>query len=168
MQRTAIVAFLLISLLLAGCDTADPTPTATPAGGGGPLPTLTAESLPASPTPDNYPAPPSPTATPEAYGVPQVPPTVDPYPVGDTVPTAILIYRPVGMQCQDPETYDYPTLADAVDSLEEAGVKIYDAMETERLACDACDVCPTSAHFEAIVDPAGLEAAQALGWLPQE
>ena len=167
MRRLMLTLIIVSGLLLAGCDTATPTPTATPTDdNGGPLPTLTAGAPTA--TPADYPPPPPPTPTPNSYGAPLPTPTIDPYPIGESVATAILIYRPLGNQCQDPATYAYPTLADAVADLEDDGVVVYDAEETARLVCEACDVCPTSEHFEAIIDPEGLAAATALGWLPQE
>jgi len=168
MRRIIIVTLVLSGLLLAGCETAAPTPTTTPAGDGGALPTLTSPAAAPTPTPDDYPPPPLPTATVNSYAAPLPPPTVDPYPVGDTVPTAILVYRPLGNQCQDAASFTYPTLEEAVADLVESGVTVYDAMETARVVCEACDVCPTSEHYEAIINPEGLAAAAALGWLAQE
>ena len=140
--------------LPAAADTAEPAPEATPTI---PSPVDEPDEPSGYPPPDEnggYPAPD------DSSGYPALPaplPTADPYPGG-----VVWIIRPVGRQCE--EGREFEDLATAVASLEENGISVLEAEETELLVCQSCD-CPTSLHYRVQIDPADLVQATRLGWL---
>ncbi len=155
MRRWIIMLALLGALILTACGAAAvPTPppdadnrTATPPDAG----------------PEAYPAQPSPTPLPDNY--PAAPPT----PEATAEPTAypadqeIWIVRPLGQQCVDPSTYEFPTLDAATAALADAGIEVLTAEEVVRHVCESCD-CSTSEHYRVQIRAADLGAVQSLGW----
>lgn len=151
MKRTIL---LLLLLLLAACGGDN---TATPE----PLPT---NALPAGDTPPtaSYPVPIPPTSLPANYPAqPTMAPTPEPYP--GTATGRIWILRPLGSQCTDASSYDYPDLASAMAALQTAGIAVYEAEMTSLAVCEAC-TCPTSEHFRIQIDAQNLLTAGQMGW----
>ena len=162
--------FVMLTILMAACaNSGGGTPTPLP------LPEETAEpALAATPTipspveeteepeePGGYPGPGDDGAYPApddlaGYPEPPLPPTPDPYPGG-----VVWIIHPVGVQCEDGRLF--ADLAAATASLEENGISVLRAEETELLVCQSCD-CPTSLHYRLQIDPADLVQAIRLGW----
>jgi hypothetical protein len=94
--------------------------------------------------PTGYPIGPFPTSTPFAY------------PAG----TTFWIVRPAGLQCESPV---YEDLNAATSALQTGGIEVQEALEEDRIVCQACG-CPTSQTFRALISAADLSAAEALGW----
>ena len=103
--------------------------------------------------------PPTLTPLPDGYPTPADAEAADPYPAGDQ----LLISKPLGTQCSDPATFEYANLNAAVNALIANGIRVYSARITNRMVCEAC-TCPTSEHFEMIVNPEDAAAAVNLGW----
>jgi len=106
----------------------------------------------ATPYPDNYPAP---AAAPTA---------VNPYPaLDDSSASPVWILHPLGQQCADTSTYQYPNQQDARADLTAVGITVYQMETTELTVCEACN-CPTSTHYRAQISSADLQKAVSLGW----
>lgn len=133
-----------------------PSPTETVTS---PDPAATAR-LPVTPTPEGYPAVPSATPIPEGYPANPTPQSLS---TGYPADSNVWIVRPLGQQCEDPDTYEYADLEAAVNALEEAGVEVLSSERTELTVCAACD-CPTSEHFRAQIGAQQLPQAESLGW----
>lgn len=164
-NKMTIAGLFLLVLIIAGCGTA-PMPT--------PLPNNEGETARPTPTdvpdtgsdqaPAGYPPPPTAVPTREGYPVPEIPPTVDPYPASDS--TAWVLH-PVGIQCQDESDSKYPTEQDARSALTAAGITVEQMTLTELMVCQSCD-CPTSAHYRAEISAADLDKALTLGWTAEQ
>lgn len=165
MKYVTVLISLIALFVLVGCGAAEPepaTPTAEP----------TATAPPAEPTE----APPEPTPEPEAYpSAPEATEAPDEYPAAETpaLPTGyppemmVWMEQPWGTQCEDPETYEYGDIREAVTALEEAGVEVQASEAVELAVCQACD-CPTSEHFRVQISAQDIEQAQELGWTRQQ
>ncbi len=166
-MRTPYILVLLLALaLLAACNPVglegDTNPTAA-SPDTAPLSTIPPLSTAPSATsaPDDYPSPPTPSGSflPEGY---PVPPTLPPkYP--SDVEGQVWIMRPLGLQCTEATTYEFPTLNDAVRSLEDAGIEVFGAEVVGLMVCESCE-CPTSEHYRVQIGVENLATAIQMGW----
>ena len=150
--------WLVLSLcLIVGCNGEDEaTPTTTM------QPEATATEM-AAPLPTGYPA----------NGQPDV---RNPYPeptallsLPRATPTPLAAYqglqltwiqKAAGMQC-NAYTLD---LTAARSELERAGIQVVDSQLSILPVCDACDVCPSSEHYQAFIPAEDVNEAIQLGW----
>lgn len=173
MRKGILILFLIILTATVSCNSPeiDPEPTGTTA----PVENQSDPTAPAlvtvppvpseTPLPDDYPAPsPFPTATinPAYPAVPTLPPK---YPAAES-DVRVWMLRPLGIQCSDPSTYEFATLEEAVDALEAEGVEVVEAEMVSLAVTESCD-SPTSEHFRALINAAGLDTAIDLGWSPE-
>lgn len=178
-MRTRYILILLLALsLLAACN---PTGTGgdtnatevSPAAASpdaGTLPTVpplsTAPPVSTIPPPTIAPAGyPPPPATPSGSLLPEgypVPPTLPPKYPADAA-GMVWVTRPLGLQCTEASTYEFPTLNDAVRSLEDAGIEVFGAEVVGLMVCESCE-CPTSDHYRVQIGVENLATATQMGW----
>jgi hypothetical protein len=166
-MRTPYILVLLLALaLLAACNPTglEGDPNATPLSpDAAPLSTVPPLNTAPAPTsaPADYPSPPTPSGSflPEGY---PVPPTLPPKYPSDTE-GRIWIMRPLGVQCTEASTYEFPTINDAVRSLEDAGIEVFGAEVVGLMVCESCE-CPTSEHYRVQIGVENLATATQMGW----
>ncbi|MCA9938856.1 MAG: hypothetical protein KC418_09450 [Anaerolineales bacterium] len=133
---------LALALVLAACG----------GGGGAETPAATA-----APVEEGYP-PPTVAITPaQGYPAPRPTPTL---PTGYPDDGRVWLIKPVGMQCQEPES----NLNQEVAVLQNNGILVLASQMTSLAVCEACEVCPTSEHYRILVAPEQIEAAKRFGW----
>lgn len=164
MTRWVLSAFLVsLLLLLAACGSPSPVPEETPAveeeereglATVAPVPT---RELPTA-TPESYPMQPT-TPSRAQEGYPEAPPPPTAYPVD----MRIWVLRPLGTQCEESDSYQFATIEEAVASLTDAGVEVFDSEMTSLVVCESCN-CPTSEHFRVQILRSDLYGAQVRGW----
>lgn len=165
MTRWILSAFLMsLLLLLAACGSPPADPEETPVqeeeeereglATVAPVPT---RELPTA-TPEGYPV--QPTAPSRAQeGYPEAPPPPTAYPVD----MRIWVLRPLGTQCEESDSYQFATVEEAVASLTDAGVEVFDSEMTSLVVCESCN-CPTSEHFRVQILRSDLYSVQIRGW----
>lgn len=157
---------LLISCLLVGvgvaCGPAVPA-TGTPAATTVP----NATTVEATAVPDIFPQI---TITPiKGYPGPQTPESLNPYPGLVLSPTPdpypaiagyVWVTQPRGIQCEDPA---FSTIAEAAQSLRDAGIDVQGATSLSLPVCAACG-CPMSLFYRLQIPEADVQKAAGLGW----
>lgn len=132
-------------------------PTSSPADESSPVrPTVTSTGS------DAYPVAPTPETQTEGYPEPESQPAQNPYPSVVSEEGKMWMVIAAGKQCEDVLTY--PTEADAVKSLEDAGVTVYKSQTVEVGVIAVCGAS-TSTQYLALVDDDKTEDAEKLGWL---
>ena len=175
MRKWTYLFFVTMIVVLAGCNSPeiDPDPTSSPESNATAVdptsPALVTVPPPGStdtPLPEDYPPPPTPFPTPTLQEGYLALPTLTPkYPAADTN-VHVRMLRPLGIQCEDPSTFLYATLDDAVTALEEEGVEVIEAEMVSLPVTESCD-SPTSEHFLVLINAEGLDTALELGWRPE-
>lgn len=171
MKRYLLLFMICGAVFLAACgpSSVEPEPGETPGGPalqpadaeGDVLPrsTITATAVPQ----DGYPARPTPNSLPAGYAMPQAAPTVRAYPgISPSGEDQVWMSIPAGEQCA--EALVYPTEQDAVDSLETAGIAVYESQTVNLPVITVCGA-PTSTQYLALIDIEKQEDAQEMGWL---
>jgi hypothetical protein len=165
MKKHSLFVLLLFSFVITACGSSLSTETRPESENNNlaPRPTPTTENHTSESIETNIPypgAPPPTTSLPEGYPAPQVIPTYDPYPAGEST---VWVLYPVGIQCEDAAGSTYTSEQEVVSGLTAAGITVHNVTTTELMVCTACG-CPTSAHYRAEIDANQLDALIALGW----
>lgn len=156
-------ALAVLFFLLAACGTSPPTLEETPVqeedeGLATVAPPTTIRPEPSPTTAEAYPPQPTPApAAEDEYPAPAAPPTA--YPAD----MRIWVLRPLGLQCEESEENQFASVDEAVASLSDAGIEVFESETVGLMVCEACG-CPTSEHYRVQILRSDLLNAQMLGW----